>query len=324
MLSRVEDRQDGPRSYPVGPSDARWPDDDAVPEAQRRMWIEDGFVVLPNLFAPAQLQGYRAIVDQVRREVEDDKDEHGYGDRIGQLHQRYPELLELASAPEVLRLLKWAFNDDPVVFGSLNFERGTQQADHIDAIFFWPEPTYTMAGVWVALEDIHPDAGPLFYVPGSHAWPFARSEDVVATRPELAARRRVSEGLSDEEKSALSSEIGSAWHDDFQALKTKRGGVSKAMPIKAGDVVIWHSLLAHGGSPRNDPTLSRNSVVFHYVGKHTKLYTFEQFMLLDDQTLKQAPPQPMTLGDRGDGLEYMRYNYFVSYSGGKQLVHELT
>lgn len=28
-----------------------------------------------------------------------------------------------------------------------------------------------MCGVWLAMEDIAEEAGPVFYVPGSHKWP---------------------------------------------------------------------------------------------------------------------------------------------------------
>jgi ectoine hydroxylase-related dioxygenase (phytanoyl-CoA dioxygenase family) len=312
-----------PKRYALGPPYGRRPALDDPPKHQRDAWTRDGFVVLPQVFSPGQLAAYRTVVDQVRTEVDDGKDEHGLGDRIGQLHQRHPELLDLAAAPQVLRFLTWAFGDDPVLFGSLNFERGSQQADHIDAIFFWPEPSYAMAGVWVALEDVDPDAGPLFYVPRSHTWPFLRSQDVVATRPELAARRAAAANLTDADRGALSWELYNAWLEDFLTMKARRKGESRPLPIKSGDVVIWHSLLAHGGSARKDPSLSRNSVVFHYIGRRTKLYTFEQFMLLDDSAVADALPQPMSLVDLDGRLSYMRYDYFVTHSDGKQVVHPL-
>src|SRR5580692_9708431 len=111
----------------LGPARHGWLRDTAVDPALRTAWIERGLVTLPGVYQDDAIERYNRRVAAVRRDVEEAKDAHGYGDRIGQLHQKEPELLELASSPMVLRFLKWAFGDDPVVFGSLNFDRGTQQ-----------------------------------------------------------------------------------------------------------------------------------------------------------------------------------------------------
>jgi ectoine hydroxylase-related dioxygenase (phytanoyl-CoA dioxygenase family) len=86
------------------------------------------------------------------------------------------------------------------------------------------------------------------------------------------------------------------------------------LSLKAGDVVFWHSLLAHGGSRRINPALSRKSAVFHFIGRNTKLYTFEQFMLFDRAALEFQDPQPMDLGSYKGLIEYMRYNHFVTHT----------
>ena len=305
-----------PPVLPIGPMTPEWVGSNTVSNDLKREWIEQGFSILRGAYSSDQIAEYNDIVSAVRREVPTGEDEFGYGDRIGQLHQRHPELLRMASAPAVLAFLRWAFNDEPVVFGSLNFERGTEQEAHIDAIFFWPEPTYSMAGCWVALEDISVDAGPLFYVPESHRWPFYCSEHVVATDPDLADRRRqASTGeLSQERKRQLVSEMGQEWTQRFLALESSMGSERRALSLKAGDVVFWHSLLAHGGSPRIARELSRKSAVFHFVGRNTRLYTFDQFMLHDRAALAEESPQPMDLLNYDGRIDYMRYDHFVTYS----------
>lgn len=35
-----------------------------------------------------------------------------------------------------------------------------------------------MCGVWVALEDVGPDQGPLVYYPGSHRWPIYGNDQI--------------------------------------------------------------------------------------------------------------------------------------------------
>ncbi len=314
-----------PSSKPIGPKAEQWLGDNSVSQDLKDAWINDGFSILRGAYSPEEIARYNSIVTQARSTLDDGKDEYGYGDRIGQLHQKHPELLNLASAPSIINFIKWAFNDDPVVFGSLNFDKGTQQDAHIDAIFFWPEPCYSMCGCWIALEDIHLDAGPLFYVPKSHTWPFYHSQDVVSSRPDLVAKRNAARNpdFPANERGAIVGEIGRFWTKDFHKLEKINNSERAPIALRAGDAVFWHSLLAHGGMPRINPALSRKSVVFHYIGKNTKLYTFEQFMLYDKAKLTQQHPQPMNLRQYGD-IEYMHYGHFVTYNAGGQVIHPLT
>jgi len=258
----------------VGPPALGWANDTAIPDQMRQAWIQHGLVVLHGLFDSRQVDEYNTIVAKVRSAIDDGKDEFGYGDRIGQLHQKYNHLLELANSERITQFLAWAFGDKPIVFGSLNFERGSTQAAHIDAIVFCPQPTYSMAGLWVAREDIHPDSGPLFYIPGSHQWPLAHGEDVVATHPDLATLRIKARGLNDSgERSAIVRKLSDAWTGDFARLLEERNAGKVTLELKKGDAVVWHSHLAHGGQPRNNPKLGRRSAVFHFHWQpHEALY----------------------------------------------------
>ena len=63
------------------------------------------------------------------------------------------------------------YDREVVPFQTLNFLRGTQQMAHSDTIHFSSLPAKFMAGVWIALEDVTHENGPLFYYPGSHKMP---------------------------------------------------------------------------------------------------------------------------------------------------------
>ena len=89
---------------------------------------------------------------------------------------------------------------------------------------------------------------------------------------------------------------------------------------KAGDVLIWHSLLAHGGAPRVNRSLSRRSVVFHYIGAKTKLYTFGQFFLKNRAELPNETPQTVPF-DHYKSVSYMKYGHYVSYKDGNEQIH---
>ena len=313
-----------PRSRPIGPDLPGWAPGRQAEDGLQRRWIEDGFIVIPGVFDGETIGRYNEIVETVRREVQESKDSFGFGDRIGQLHQREPDLLKLPAASRIRDFLRWAFGDEPVVFASLQFEKGTQQEAHIDAMFFWPEPSYAMAGAWIALEDVHPDAGPLFYLPGSHRWPFLHSDDVVRSRPELYRLREEARagGLPPEQQQELMHRIGLAWTEDFLRLEAEYGVARVPICPRAGDVVIWHSLLAHGGSPRKDPSLSRRSAVFHFFGRRAALCTMDQFMLHSGQELVQLSSSAPPL-QRWEDLEYMRFPYFVTYDQAREIVHPL-
>ncbi len=314
-----------PPARPVGPTLQNSLGDNLVSQDLKDTWIRDGFTVLRGAVNGEVIEKYNALVAGVRAGVREDKDAYGFGDRIGQLHQQYTDLMDLASNPHIIDFLTWAFGDEAILFGSLNFERGTEQDAHIDAIFFWPEPSYSMAGVWVALEDAKIDAGPLFYVPRSHTWPFYNSDHVVDNKEELQKRRaKARDGeLEADEKNALVGELGVAWTSDFKGLEKHFNTERVKMELKAGDVVVWHSLLAHGGSPRVDPSLSRKSVVFHYIGLNTRLYSFEQFMLFGSNELNDQVPVSMNLGEH-KGLKYMKFPQFTTYVDGKETLHPVT
>lgn len=306
----------------IGPSRKDWIHDKINNDILKETYLRDGVAVLKNVFNYDQIKQYNKIVKSERASCEDGKNEYGFGDRIGQLHQKYPDLLKMADNKNIINFLKWAFDDTPIVFGSLNFDRGTQQGVHKDGIFFWPEPHYSMAGVWVALEDINEDSGPLFYIPGSHKWPFYFSEDVISLDPELEKVRINAVNASPEERALCTSKVGSLWGNVLRAQEKKMNGERVTFNLKAGDVVIWHPLLAHGGSPVNNPKLSRKSVVFHFISKNTKLYTHEQFMLHRNSDLKSLSHQELNLNKFGD-LEYMQYGYYVTYPLSGQKVYTL-
>jgi ectoine hydroxylase-related dioxygenase (phytanoyl-CoA dioxygenase family) len=145
----------------------------------------------------------------------------------------------------------------------------------------------------------------------------------VQGRPDLAAKREAARKRpGTPEEAQVVAELGNTWTTDFQALQASKGVEHLTLLPKKGDVVIWHSLLAHGGSRRINRSLSRRSVVFHYIGANSRLYTYQQFFLLNRHELLQAPPQAVPL-EKYKGVRYMRYGYYVSYADGKEHVHNV-
>jgi hypothetical protein len=70
----------------------------------------------------------------------------------------------------------------------------------------------------------------------------------------------------------------------------QRGLVLARSSVKKGDTVIWHPLLPHGGSPVDDPTLSRASIVFHVHPEDTPMYGLDVFFGLREGPMPDSVP----------------------------------
>lgn len=291
-------------------------------DSYKQKFDENGLVILENLFSDEELDQHLLSVRQIRQRV-DVKDQNGFGDRIGQLHQLAPVLMNLATTNKVLLdVLRYALKDEPMLFGSLNFEKGSQQRLHVDAIFFWPEPEYAMAGVWIALEDVDLQNGPLIYVPGSHRWPMIRSEDVIADKPDIQSKRDLARAgkISKADRGGLVAEMGNLWTEKYYRLLEEKCVEPTKLVLKKGTAVVWHSLLAHGGDIIADNSRSRNSVVYHFFGRNSSLFSFENFMLLDRSEFDKDKAEKLNI-DRYKGVDYVKYSYFVTYNNGEQVIH---
>jgi hypothetical protein len=149
----------------------------------------------------------------------------------------------IACFEPILDMLRWLYRREPIPFQTLNFEKGTEQHTHSDAIHFHSLPERFLCGAWVALEDIDASNGPLFYYPGSHRLPFYDLHD-------------------------LGIDVGVAGYRDYarfaQRLMDAHGLKREELHVPRGHGLIWAANLFHGGSTVLDKTRSRYSQVTHY------------------------------------------------------------
>lgn len=166
---------------------------------------------------------------------------------------------ELACLPAVLELLRHLYRREPIPFQTLNFPVGTQQAVHSDTIHFHSLPQRFMCGVWVALERVTEQNGPLMYYPGSHRLPVLDLVDLV---PEAAQ-------ISQPSPKALYPKYERAVARLIQDLDLRH---QRAI-LEPGDVLIWAANLLHGGAPILTPGSTRFSQVTHYYFEGCRFYT---------------------------------------------------
>ena len=193
------------------------------------------------------------IVQAVDEHYEYDRSKPAhFGTRLQDGWHKVPGVFQLATHPQALAALRQLFGREPLPFQTLNFPIGTAQAVHSDTIHFNSIPSGFMAGVWVALEDIDENNGPLIYYPGSHKLRELSMQDL-GLEPGYANYRFYEEAMQD----VIVSEN----------LKPELGTMCK------GSALIWHANLMHGGAPHKDPSRSRHSQVTHYFFEDCRYYT---------------------------------------------------
>lgn len=166
------------------------------------------------------------------------------------------DVRSVAADPAILALLSKLYGRRAFPFQTLNFPVGTQQQIHADAIHFSSQPERFMCGVWLAMEDITADAGPLIYYPGTHRWPIVTNA--------MIGRR----GWKSPRNSAQAP-FQAAW----DALVAASGIEPETFLARKGQALIWSANLLHGGSLRTDPTRTRWSQVTHYYFADCIYYT---------------------------------------------------
>lgn len=178
------------------------------------------------------------------------------GKRIQDAWQFDEDVQAIAANPTVLDLLGKLYGRRAFPFQTLNFPVGTEQWLHTDSVHFSSIPERFMCGVWLAMEDVGPDSGPLTYVPGSHRWP-------VMNNTIIGRRGWKSNPVSAQDPYAVG----------WDALIKAQNAQQEFFCARKGQALIWCANLLHGGSRRLDEQLTRWSQVTHYYFDECLYYT---------------------------------------------------
>jgi hypothetical protein len=169
--------------------------------------------------------------------------------RVQDAWQTVPEVKQIACNAKVQALLSDLYGRRAFPFQTLNFPVGTQQHFHTDSVHFSCCPERFMCGVWVALEDIDADNGPLIYYPGSHKLPIYTNEHI-GKNPDF----------TDPNPYQQYPRYEKAWEAIVEALDLK----PMYFHAKKGQALIWAANLLHGGAAQRDINRTRYSQVTHY------------------------------------------------------------
>lgn len=231
-------------------------------DAERfRHWLAKGYVVLPGAVARDRIDALRADVARdwergnpaVTIELCDGDGgfvamQPALRDRphkVLEYHAGSPLARDVQFAPAIRRFLELLFERPAMAFQSLLFRWGTEQAMHQDTAYVVLRSPLEFVGCWIALEDVTAGSGELQYFEGSHRIDEFRWFGRGRGRPP-------------------------GYEDDREFLAwVRQRSLQAGCPLvrflpRAGDALLWHADLVHGGSQRIHRERTRWSLVTHF------------------------------------------------------------
>lgn len=251
-------------------------------DPQRARYERDGYLVFDPGITPAEIDAAVAGIEALFLPPDQPPDTSGspvaYRDsrRIQDAWRVNEPVKRIATAPAVLDLLARLYGRAPLPFQTLNFRVGSEQRAHSDTIHFNALPSGYMCGVWVALEDIDMDIGPLVYYPGSHALPEATLRDAVgeAAEPPSRLQRWLARATRRPVRRPIPTQDAYLRYEEHIAEVIASSGIPPAYAtIRKGQAFLWAANLLHGGSPQRDRRRTRLSQVTHYYFEGCRYYT---------------------------------------------------
>lgn len=214
---------------------------------------ENGFMILKNYLSAAQAA---AVNEEIDRLLHTNTVKAGHRNKIMFAIHHSEQLRNIATDPKLLDLLGRLLQGEAVLFQSINFTMGSEQSTHSDSIHMTTWPEGGLLGVWIALDDISENNGPLHYYPGSHRLPYYLNSDY------------------NNEGNAwlLGNKSYAAYEAMIAARIAEKGLTKKVFTASKGDVLIWHANLFHGGELHSNKSLTRKSMVLHYFKKEAICY----------------------------------------------------
>lgn len=217
---------------------------------------EAGFYHLTKAFNDYEIRQLNAALDGWVSEHEEQLNAHKREDstypRLIGLDQEIPAIQQLFEHPVMQMFQDLLFGHRCALCTSITFLQGSQQALHRDIPIYKTSQEHLFFRVWIALEDAGVENGTLMGVRGGH---------------KVATEQQRQHYTFYPSKAMVPAQDPVRWHRYQEALGKayEKAGLSvEPFTLSRGDVVIWHPLFPHGGTPIQDKSLSRRSVVLHF------------------------------------------------------------
>ena len=165
------------------------------------------------------------------------------------------------------------------------FDKSTGTADHFDSYYLDTSPNGNMVAAWIALEDIHADAGPFFTISQSQ---------------EERLNNIALKGLP---------------HADFVArcfaMSKANDSRRYTATLEKGDVLLWNALTLHGADEPENDSKTRKSITCHYypLGMKREKKPTDEAVRLDQQKMLSTN-NPNIFLSNSFGENHIRFTFF--------------
>jgi len=233
--------------------------------AIRRYYTDNGYVIVRGLFSTGDCEHIRSLWDSevkpsrhfIYRQATAKAERHVLNAQGWVMNpilnlqsvdpRRYPRFRRFATehiltAAPLAKAFEVILGERPKIVQSMYFEGNSATWEHQDSYYLDSERIGSMAGAWIAVENIAATAGRFFVCPRSHMIDLGRQSDRnnIADNHELYIRSVV---------------------EKVEQLR---------LPIRAprlcqGDVLFWNSWTIHGSLDSQDPRHSRSSITCHAI-----------------------------------------------------------
>ena len=246
----IYDRLDSAKELPKAPTFQQL---DEKLQAAILNWSQNGYALLEGFYSSHEVDAMNKVVDDL---INTKQANWQYGNKIMFAIHQSETLLHAGTNERLMGILNLLLGREAELFQSINFITGSQQRTHSDSIHMTTFPFGNIIAVWIALEDITVDSGPLHYYPGSHTLPYVMNKDF---GNESNAWR-------------LGNKTYADYEDKIAEVIAQNDLEKKIFLAKKGDLFIWHANLLHGGEPQLNEKQTRKSMVFHYYAKDVIRY----------------------------------------------------
>jgi phytanoyl-CoA hydroxylase len=177
------------------------------------------------------------------------------------------------------------------MYQNMFFDKSTGTIEHQDHYYLDTDPPGHLIGTWYALEDIHPEAGCFFVLPGSHL-------GAVIERENMPHSKGVAARFADHD--AMMDRIRQLVQNNLYEYKT--------FPLCKGDVLFWHPYTIHGAHSCANPRYSRKSFTAHYgPTRMHRLYT------QSSPTLQPSSNPDILIDQQGTHLYWSNLKLYIKY-----------
>jgi len=213
----------------------------------------NGYAILRNFFSADKIDEANKAIEQL---LAANEIRFKYGRKLMSVYKKSEAIKSMGQDKRLVEILSSLISTKTILFQSINFLQGSEQHTHSDSIHMTTFPLGKLIAVWVALENITEENGPLHYYPGSHKLPYYLNSDY----------------QNEGNKWMIGDKSYEAYEKMIERKINETTFKKEVFLAKKGDVLIWHANLFHGGEPHTNKEKTRKSLVFHYFGEDAICY----------------------------------------------------